>query len=294
MADTITTITNLINSPPGQLVAGGVLAGIVWKFFERVEAVLTDSTKFEIAVWLVGVKVGQRVEPWPDTFAKVFDRVFGSRHLSLKCFLRSCIASLSSVAIVVIFMFGRDAINSLLKVRYFAFWALVGNAIPDYASLFKGRRLVETMRRTRRPPLWALLLIDVVFNIVIGLVAGIVTDSARGQTYSDLLYFDTPVPTFLESLRGGFGLLFSRPLFYVHGITWAKITVPATFFTSIWLWLYAGCGFLLKAARRFDIGFQWFNRKFDIEKKPLSAIGLVAGALVAVVYWTVVIVSRMV
>jgi hypothetical protein len=34
------------------LVAGGVLAGIVWKFFERVEAVLNDDTKLEIAVWL--------------------------------------------------------------------------------------------------------------------------------------------------------------------------------------------------------------------------------------------------
>jgi hypothetical protein len=54
---------------------------------------------------------------------------------------------------------------------------------------------------------------------------------------------------------------------------------------SIWLWLYAGSGFLLKAARRFDIGFDWFNRRFDIEKKPLSAIGLVAGALVAILYW---------
>src|ERR1035437_8772791 len=44
----------------------------------------------------------------------------------------------------------------------------------------------------------------------------------------------------------------------------------AAFFTSIWLWLYAGSGFILKAARRFDIGFDWFNRKFDIEKKPLQ------------------------
>jgi len=62
MADALTTITKLINSPPGQLAAGGVLAGIVWKFFERVEAVLTDQTKLEIAVWLLGVKVGQTVE----------------------------------------------------------------------------------------------------------------------------------------------------------------------------------------------------------------------------------------
>jgi hypothetical protein len=45
------TITSIINSPPAQLAAGGVLAGTVWKFFERVEAVLNDSTKFEIAVW---------------------------------------------------------------------------------------------------------------------------------------------------------------------------------------------------------------------------------------------------
>jgi hypothetical protein len=28
MADALTTITNLINSPPGQVAAGGVLAGI--------------------------------------------------------------------------------------------------------------------------------------------------------------------------------------------------------------------------------------------------------------------------
>jgi hypothetical protein len=35
------------------------------------------------------------------------------------------------------------------------------------------------------------------------------------------------------------------------------------FFTSIWLWLYTGAGFLLKAARRLDIGFDWFSRRFD-------------------------------
>jgi hypothetical protein len=51
-------------------------------------------------------------------------------------------------------------------------------------------------------------------------------------------------------------------------------------------------GFLLKAARRLDLGFDWFNRTFDIERKPLQSIGLVAGALVAVVYWAAAIVSR--
>jgi hypothetical protein len=51
--------------------------------------------------------------------------------------------------------------------------------------------------------------------------------------------------------------------------------IPA--FTPLaWTTLYAGSGFLLKFARRFDIGFRWFNRRFDIEKKPLQSIGLVA------------------
>ena len=49
------TLTKLVNSPGGVLTAGAVLAGIVWKFFERIEAVLTEQTKYEIAVWLAGV-----------------------------------------------------------------------------------------------------------------------------------------------------------------------------------------------------------------------------------------------
>jgi hypothetical protein len=63
---------------------------------------------------------------------------------------------------------------------------------------------------------------------------------------------------------------------------------------SVWLWLYAVSGFFLKTARRFDIGFDWFSRHFDIEKKPLQSIGLVAGAIVALVYWAVVLVMRVV
>src|SRR5450432_3741568 len=93
LASALDNITKLIQSPPGQLAAGGVLAGIVWKFFERVEAVLTENTKLEIAVWLLGVKVGQKAQPWPETFATVFDRVFGERILSWKCFSRACLAS---------------------------------------------------------------------------------------------------------------------------------------------------------------------------------------------------------
>src|SRR4051812_49191885 len=93
MPDALTTITNLINSPPGQLAAGGGLGGIVWKFFKNVGDVLNEKTNREIARWLNVKKfesavVADEAANWPDTFARVFDRVFGEKHFSWKCFGR--------------------------------------------------------------------------------------------------------------------------------------------------------------------------------------------------------------
>jgi hypothetical protein len=103
MADGLGAVQKFINSPPGQLAAGGVLAGIVWKFFERVEAVLTDNTKLEIAVWLLDrKKLSPTFQSWPDMFAKVFDRVFGEKHLSWKCFRRSCLATVTSTLAAIV------------------------------------------------------------------------------------------------------------------------------------------------------------------------------------------------
>src|SRR5579862_9116840 len=100
--DLAETVQKFIASPPGQLVAGATLAGIVWKFFERVEAVLTDQTKFEIAVWLVDLQPSHVFKPsWHDTFIKVFDRVFGSKHLSWKCFAQSACLSFACFGLTV-------------------------------------------------------------------------------------------------------------------------------------------------------------------------------------------------
>ena len=59
-------------------------------------------------------------------------------------------------------------------------------------------------------------------------------------------------------------------------------------FCTLWLDLYAVSGYFIKLSRRFDIGFGWFNRKFDIEKKPLQSLGLVAGSIVALAYWAAI------
>src|ERR1017187_5767783 len=143
MPDALTTITKLINSPPGQLAAGGVLAGIVWKFFERVEAVLTDQTRVEIAVWLVGVEAGKKVQPWPETFAKVFDRVFGKKHLSWRSFFCSAIASLFLFGLTFLVIWG-----SVPTPGRFMILGFFGSVVPNYLSLLETRYSLRLMKRT--------------------------------------------------------------------------------------------------------------------------------------------------
>ena len=270
MADALTNITNFVNSPPGQLAAGAVLAGIVWKFFERVEGLLTEQTKFEIAVWLVGVQVGQKVEPWPETFAKLFDRVFGKKHLSWRCFGRSCLASYASVVLVLLLTFSSPFSRAAVKIAVGDYETLLGmlvmsliaNAIPDYISLLKTRQLLRIASKLSSTfQIFVIIGLDLVGTILSGVI---------GVAFSSALVWIVLLPTSMRSSQtlGSFiaGSVLDLHEFDIQNFSATVYFYPA-FFTSIWLWLYAGSGFLLKAARRFDIGFQWFNRKFDIEKK---------------------------
>lgn len=316
LASTLETITKLIQSPPGQLAAGAALAGIVWKFFERVEGVLKDQTKLEVAAWLVGVRVGPKVAPWPGTFTSIFDQVFGARHFSWKCFWRSALASLLvgviglaillaiadqryaeegtsivdivySVAMTVAFgqylavsaalhpwlvlthLDQGDIFFNVFIVLLTLTVMLVTNILPDYLSLLETRFILRLMQRSKPVTNAGLLVFDGIVTVASSLAWNTIVFRIL-QKYST---GELPNATDLVSLAG---------MWFVY---------PALF-TSLWLWLYAGSGFLLKAARRFDLGFDWFNRKFDIEKKPLQSIGFVAGAIVAVAYWSVALVSR--
>jgi len=58
--------------------------GLYGNFFEKIENILSDQTKFEIAVWLVGIDVERKVHAWPLMFSKLFYKTFGNKLLSWK------------------------------------------------------------------------------------------------------------------------------------------------------------------------------------------------------------------
>ena len=62
-----------------------------------------------------------------------------------------------------------------------------------------------------------------------------------------------------------------------------RLSVVPVIAVSVWMWIPIVAAFVLKAARRLDIGVGWFTKYFD--KKPIRNIGIVTGAFVAILFW---------
>lgn len=178
---------------------------------------------------------------------------------------------------------------------------MVANIVPDFISVAATRLLLSLLPSHKNfQQTLGLLAANVLIALLMAFGAlNIIAHVQHSPTYIAVYERLTFGNSWYESVKKKAN---ADDIFWQVGELYAVVerrlvalpVVLASLFTSIWLWLYAGSGFLLKAARRFDLGFDRFNRKFDIEKKPLQSIGLVAGVLVAVVYWTAVIVSRMI
>jgi hypothetical protein len=146
---------------------------VIKKFFKEVEEGLSENTKLEIAVWLLGVKTADKVQSWPDTFAKVFDRVFGKNHLSWRCFWRSAIASFTALAVSLMMASTlypqRKLLGSANELGFLLMLALFVNVLPDYVSLLETRYVLGRMGRDDGPISW--LCADLILTTLIAVLA---------------------------------------------------------------------------------------------------------------------------
>jgi hypothetical protein len=305
-------VTTFINSPPGQLVAGATLAGIVWKFFDKIEGVLSDQTKFEIAVWLVGVKTAEKVGAWADSVYVLFQKMFGEL-FSWRRLIGTLVTSLIGFVIIggamVLDLSGDDIdlLSSLGFWKYVPFLAsrlisiyfplgLFFSAIPIFMIILVTQFALKIIRDVNGSLLRIFLLMG--HFIVTFLLASFPAVYVSVHAYHGINFWqtwDAPVKLlgeaqFYQDVSSVGDIIHWYPTLFrnMFRLNIPKVGEPF-FYANIvplaWIWLYVGSGFLLTISRRFDIGFAWFNRKFDIEKHPLNAIGLVAGSLVALLYW---------
>lgn len=230
------------------------LAGAMLALTAFAASILNPGRKRQIARWLMGK---QLEEHWASSFTALFDTVFGRQHLSLRCMIRSAIASM--IAVVVIWaLMGIGGVYDLrlrteLDLGVLLVVFLFANLVADYLSLLETRWLLGWLSKPRALPVQiAALIADfVVSGTIIWTAIFAVTWAAGIETDS-----------FAEVL-GVFSIL--SVLFY------------STFLTSVWIWAYIASTAVLRLFTRWRL-----HETLDVEGKPLRILGLVMAGVVFV------------
>ena len=153
------------------LIAGIGLGGGVVKLFDTVGARLNADTNLAIAVWILDSPTARPVPRWTSTCLALFNIVYGDRHFSRKCFVRSTVVSIGTAVISTVAVFGaspsldaetlsspRDY-SSMLEVAWPAL-AYLGFqwCLCDYLVLLSTRLFVHRMSRTESTAAWLMLI----------------------------------------------------------------------------------------------------------------------------------------
>ena len=286
-----------------------LLTGAIWKLFERIEKTAAPEAREAATRFVMSVGGGTPLRGVARTFNHAFDAVFGKRHLSWRCFMRSCAAS-SAMTILFTLLFLPSYDPELADNGGFIFdlsaptydaadraWtvllSVLINWMPDYFSLLKSRWILARMESATPRKFVCLFFGDLVLTVCIACV--VVNVAAffliAVQEYGfmpavrDLPNLITYAPTI--TLFG----VFPQPTF----LGWELLGVffYTTFMTSIWSLLYASAALLLRVAPKVDGGVHFLQWFLDIRKQPFLSIGVVLILVITALFVPIAIVRLM-
>lgn len=275
------------------LFLGASVGGLFWKLDDAI----ADVPRQALSRFLQRFAVEPPYPNLPEIVAGVFDRVFGTRHLSWRCFSISCLFSALAVTLLTAVYLRNNYIQPQLAFEYdvgtsviiLATTAVALNLIPDYISLMETRFVVRWMSRTQKlPSLFGYLGLDVVLTLFIFVsVGGLLNCIAIAVLFTgislDYLFsplFFAPIPEMISAL-----MTKETAALKIGGAL--GIFLYSTFFTSVWVWLTAlgwGAIRLIALAPPLLRAMQYL---LPIKERPLRSIGEVAAVIVCLGYWGV-------
>ena len=253
------------------LLISGVWATLIsgiWVLFYAMENTTPPESKKTVSEWLkslIGMSISETLIETPRLFNKAFDRIFGYKHLSIQCFLKSSMASLIVVIVMLIswsFLYPTSLMATIIDEPDFiiAFFLLVTilNFIPDYVSLFQTRLILNYIEHAGIKWLSVLIVLDL---IITGLIFALGLGTFAILTENVDIYFS------LLSDMIQFRSIGNRPpigiLFY------------STFFTSVWLYLFLAASISVKFLHSMGRIGNWIMTIIEVEKKPFQSMGLI-------------------
>jgi hypothetical protein len=272
------------------------ITGVIWTMGERAENVISPEGRKLAADWLQSENLGPLIGTWAQILANAFDHAFGKRHLSWRCFLSSCLASVICVILITALWAAVRPLQFLSFIHSkdsglpMPVWSLVATGflslIPDYISLLKGRRIIVQLQRTKSFPVAALLVAaDIILSAAIGFMA-----------FSMIFFFtespfDFGVYDAITSIPGSIGRSWAFLLDYVIPMNAASAGYPtvglwfyATFLTSVWVLLYAASGILIRISGTIRFISTFLKRFCDVREKPILSLAVITISIITLLY----------
>jgi hypothetical protein len=264
----------------------GISAGI-YTLFARADDVVSAKTKKSFVDGLKRNAETETEDARPQYFAHMFDSVFGSRHFALRCFIRSCAASLFAVVFLFLLWAGTDqrgwqqfaqtaSVNPVLPV---VVTPILFNFLPDYISLLKSRVILSRLRGGGHT--FLLLTFDLLASAgiaIVAILAGMLMFDAFDQ-YMSTGSFHVRL-ALVERVLIGPELQNAIAFRYEGGLPLC-VFFYSTMLTSIWALLFVLSSSTLRASAS---AARLLERFFDLNKKPFSSVGFLSVILVAVIY----------
>ena len=250
------------------------------------EVTATPIAKRMVADWFESMaarSITETIVEIPRWFIEAFDRIFGDRHLTLRCFLRSCVASIMAVFVMTIMWAVFDptswqeylsAENGKSGIYVIFFLALTLNLVPDYISLLETRFILRRVAHAGIERLIVLLILDI---IITGAIFGcgvaitiLITEVVTGESF--YLVSLSLVPILFWIICNPFQT-YGPPLPLC-------IYFYSTYFTSVWLYLFMASSITAKLAYSLGRIGNWVMSLLDIERKPFQSMGIITMGVV--------------
>ena len=274
------------------------------------DGITNETAKREVSSWLLNAQQQRVVCGWANAFAHSFDAIFGARHVSLKCFIRSVIASVTAVGLCSLLAASVSTVSSqfpevsttisgwsdILDLLLFGFIAVSANIIIDYASLLETRIAVDVIRRQRRLLGRCMVLLGdfvftflgsaVIFLVIMTVfsVIDIINDAPSHNLIVVILKAKEQLFTELFFGRGFWGTL--SDVLRVSEDEFQNLLVPflwSTYFTSVWLWLIVVAGIVNRIGSGIGVVKRFAVRYLKIEEKPFSFLAITCWLLLVAV-----------
>lgn len=244
---------------PAIAIAFASVIGFIRYVTSGIDSELNPAKRKLIATYLRANSEKSNLSWLPD-FNALCDRFYGEKHVSLKCFVRSSLISVTCF-ICLCMIFEYSPTNSELDYVYIIMISVV-NVFADYVSLFQTRVLMRSSIPTARKiaidfyltpfTVFSTIMLYAFLHNIMSNAINHAWDFSLGLLFNKLI----------NEFYSGFDFIF-----YLTGYT-----------TSVWLWLHAlsiGCIRLVSPIKTI---MSWLN----VEEAPIKAIGTTINILIAV------------